>query len=178
MNTNPLKYKSYIAYLRVYGKKTPFISKLYDIFKFLRKYLLVGRIFRYAKIVFLWLETGTFFLLYATVFIILLPLIILILLGLFLYTLNVHRKYNKIFSLKIKHTKFNVIFFDDEKNINPLDYPSNNCIKIFVIKSPFTQLHSAVKRYDKDSYIISLYYFYSLKRKVLDKYPNNVTYPS
>ena len=176
MNTNPLRYKSYIAYLKVYGKNTPFISKIYYIFKFFRKYILVGRIFRYAKIIFLWLETGTFFLLYATVFIILLPLIILILLVLFLYTLNVHRKANRFFLEKIQYTKFNVIFLDDEKNIKPCDYTSHNCIKIFVIQSPFTQLHSAVKRYDDDSYIISLYYFYSLKRKVLDKHSKNVTY--
>lgn len=178
MNTNPLKYKSYISYLRVYGKQTPFISKLYDIFKFLRKYILVGRIFRYAKIIFLWLETGTFFLLYATIIVILLPLFILILLGLFLFTLNVHRKANRFFLKKIQTTEFDIIFLDDEKNIKPCDYNSYNCIKLYVIKSPFTQLHSAVKQYDNNSYIISLFYFYSLKRKVLDKHSKNVNYPS
>lgn len=178
MNTNPLKYKSYIAYVKHYGKHTPFFAKIYYIFKFFKKYILVGRIFRYAKIIFLWLETGTFFLLYATAFIILLPLIILLIWGLFLYTLTVHRKFNKLFTNKIQYTKFDIYFLDDEENIDQQDYLNQNNMKIFVIKSPFTQLHSAVKKAADNTYIISLYYFYSLKRKVLDKHPNNVTYLS
>ena len=178
MNTNPLKYKSYIAYVKHYGKHTPFIAKIYYIFKFFRKYILVGKIFRYAKIIFLWLETGTFFLLFATVFIILLPIIILILLGLYLYTLSIHRKYNKIFAIKIQDTLFEVTFLDNEKSIENNYKTTSNTLKIIVIKSPFTQLHSAVKKAADNTYIISLYYFYSLKRKVLDKHPNNVTYLS
>ena len=178
MNTNPLKHRSYISYLRFYGKNTPFISKIYFIFKFFQKYILVGRIFRYARIIFLWLETGTFFLLYATAFIVLLPIIIFILLGLFLYTLETHRKYNKIFSSKIKNTRFRIRFTEDEKNIDIQKYHSEAVINITVIKSPFTQLHSAVKRYANNTYIISLYYFYSLKRTVLDKNADNVEYIS
>ena len=96
--------------------------------------------------------------------------------SLFLYTLSIHKKYNKTFETKIQNTEFDIYFTDDEKNIDLNIINNSKSLKIIVIKSPFTNLHSAVKKHKDDSYIISLYYFYSLKRKVLDKHPSKVNY--
>ncbi len=171
---DPLKYKNYIAYLYANAKNTTAVHKIKSVYKFLRKYILVGKIFRYIRIIFIWIQTGAYFLLISTAIFILLPLVLVSVLGFCIYTMVMHKKNNKYFSSLIKKNKVCIIFKENENEIT--DICATSDIHIFVITSPFTQLTECVKMIDKQTFCISMSYFYSLKKHILDKNKSNVIY--
>ena len=76
----------------------------------------------------------------------------------------------------IKTNYFYIFFLEDEGHIDVLSNKQDDGIVLYVIKNPFSQLTTAVKRYDKDEYFISMNYFYCLKKQVLDKNKSQVIY--
>lgn len=174
MNTNPLKHKNYFSYLYANAKKTTIAHKIKGVYNFLKKYILVGRIFRYLRIFFVWIQTGAYFLIFSTALFVLIPLIVISVLGFSLYTAYVHRKYNKLFQ-KITNNKSICISFCENEN-SPFEKCLNADIFIFVITSPFTQLTECVREVNSNTFYISLSYFYSMKKHILDKNKSNVIY--
>ncbi len=176
MNTknNPLKYKNYFSYLYANAKKTTIAHKIKSIYNFLRKYILVGRIFRFLRIFFIWIQTGAYFLIFSTALFIFIPLIVISVLGFLLYTADVHKKYNKYFSKLTKNKSVCISFKENENTI------TDKCLKsdivIYVITDPFTQLTECVKSVAPNTFYISMSYFYSMKKHILDKNKVNVVY--
>ncbi|MBE6717976.1 MAG: hypothetical protein E7574_01800 [Ruminococcaceae bacterium] len=173
---NPLNYKSYFAYLKEQTKNTSIGMRVSGVYKFLKKYIFVGRLFRYARTAFLWIQTGTFFIVYATAVIFILPVIIVAILSFCFYTFSIHHRCNKYFSKMIKNNYFYIFFLEDEGHIDVSSNKQDDGIVLYVVKNPFSQLTTAVKRYDKDKYFISMNYFYCLKKQVLDKNKSQVNY--
>lgn len=171
---NPLKYKNYFSYLYANAKKTTIAHKIKNIYSFLKKYILVGRIFKYFQIFFVWVQTGAYFLIFSTALFILIPLIAISVLGFFIYTVAVHRKFNKFFS-KLTKNKSVCIYFKENENIIT-DKCSKADIIIYVITDPFTQLTECVKTIDSNTFYISMSYFYSMKKHILDKNKTNIVY--
>lgn len=173
---NPLNHNSYFSYLKEQAKYTPIAQRISGIYKFLKKYILVGRIFRYARIIYLWIQTGAFFILYATSVIFILPIILIASLTFLIYSFYSHRKNNKYFLKIIKNNIFYIIFLEDEEELNKKYGITENGIAIYVIKNPFSQLTTAVKKQRKNVYLISMSYFYCLKKHILEKHNDNVRY--
>ncbi len=172
--TNPLKYKNYFSYLYANAKKTSIAHKIKDIYSFLKKYILVGRIFRYLRIFFIWIQTGAYFLIFSTALFILIPIVAISVLGFFLYVLTAHKKYNMYFLKLLKNRSVCISFKENENNL--LENCSNADIFIFVITDPFTQLTECVRKIDSNTFYISMSYFYSMKKHILDKNKTNVVY--
>lgn len=176
MNTknNPLKYKNYFSYLYANAKKTTIAHKIKNVYSFLKKYILVGRIFRYLRIFFLWIQTGAYFLIFSTALLILIPLIVISVLGFLLYTIAIHKKYNNYFSKLFINKSLCISFKENENTIT--EKCSKADIIIFVITDPFTNLTDCVKVIDSNTFYISMSYFYSMKKHILDKNKTNVVY--
>lgn len=171
---NPLNHKNYFSYLYSNAKHTSLGQSAKNIYKFLKKYILVGRIYRYARLLFIWIQTGAYFLLISTALIILIPVIVLSVLVFILYTLHMHKKYNKVFADLISNNTVCIIFKNSESEVQ------NACpdasIHIFVIRDPFTGLTDCVNIINSTTYIISMSYFYSLKKHVLEKTHARIDY--
>ena len=174
VKNNPLKYKNYFSYLYAGAKKTTVVHKVKSIYSFIRKYILVGRIFRYLRIFFIWIQTGAYFLIFSTALFILIPLIAISILGFFLYTISMHKKYNNYFS-KIINNKTVCISFKQNENLIS-EKCSNADIVLYVITDPFTQLTECVRKIDSSTFYISMSYFYSMKKHILDKNQTKVVY--
>lgn len=172
--SNPLNHKNYFSYLYSNAKHTPLVQSVKNIYKFLSKYILVGRIYRYARLLFIWIQTGAYFLLISTALIILIPIIVVSVLLFLLYTLHKHRKYNKVFTDLISNNKVCIIFKNNESEIQ--NACPDTSIHIFVIKDPFTGLTDCVNIIDSKTYMISMSYFYSLKKHVLERVSAKINY--
>lgn len=172
--TTPLKYNSYLSYLYANARKISLGHKLKAIYSFLKKYILVGRIFQYIRFFFIWIQTGAYFLIFSTALLILIPIIAISVLGFYLYTISIHNKYNKLFSKIIKSKKVCICFKENEYTAT--ENCSNADIFIFVITNPFTQFTDCVKKINSTTFYISLSYFYSMKKHILDKNKTNVVY--
>ncbi len=172
--TNPLKYKNYLSYLYANAKKTTLAHKIKSIYSFLKKYILVGRIFRYLRIFFVWIQTGAYFLIFSTALFILIPLLSISVLVFFLYSSALHKKYNKYF-LRLTKNKNVCISFSENENTIP-EKCSSEDIYIYVITNPFTQLTECVRKINSNTFYISMSYFYSMKKHILDKNKTNVVY--
>ena len=173
---DPLNHNSYFSYLKEQAKFTPIAQRISGIYKFLKKYILVGRIFRYARIVYLWIRTGAFFILYATSVIFILPIILIAFLAFLIYYFYSHKKYNNYFSKIIKSKILYIIFIEDEDELDQQYNITENVIVIYVIKNPFSRLTTAVKKQRENIYLISMSYFYCLKKHILRKHNDNVKY--
>ena len=172
---DPLKYKNYISYLYYSAANTTLAHKIKGIYKFLHKYILAGRIFRYTRIIFTWVSAGTYFLVILSSLVIIIPLIISSLLIFVIYTSYMHSKHNKFFKRLLVGNSVCIIFKETEDNVG------NDCgdceFKIYVIKNPFTKFSTCAEKLQDKVFIISMSYFYSLKRKILDKnIPNKTVY--
>ena len=137
---------------------------------------------RYIRKIVIFVETSAFFIIYATIFIILIPLILLTLLIAYIFSLCRYAKYNKIFAEKIIDSNFTVYFWNGDENImneyissSESQLQENEIILIAHSDSIGTPL-LAVKEENEYIYHISMGYFYSLKKHVLDKNCNKVTY--
>ena len=171
---NPLKFKNYISYLYANAKKTTAAHKIKSVYNFLKKYILVGRIFKYLRIFFIWIQTGAYFFIFSTALFILIPLIAISLLGFFIYTLAMHKRYNNYFSKLIKNKSVCISFKQNENLIS--EKCSNADIVLYVITDPFTQLTECVRKIDSCTFYISMIYFYSIKKHILDKNKTKVVY--
>ncbi len=181
-NINPLEYRSVFAYFKAKFKITPAGKRFDAISHHLKKYLIITRILRYIRKIVLFIETSAFFIIYATVFIILIPLILLTLLIAYIFSLCRYAKYNKIFAEKIIDSNFTVYFWNGDENImneyissSESQLQENEIILIAHSDSIGTPL-LAVKEENEYIYHISMGYFYSLKKHVLDKNCNKITY--
>ena len=171
---NPLKYKNYFSYLFSNAKHTSLAQRIRHVYSFLRKYILAGRIFRYIRIIFFWLQTGTYFLLVSTVLLFLIPVILLSVLSFCVYRNIMHKRYNSYFLKVLKNHSVCIIFNETEKDITNR---CNNCfIKFYVVTNPFTPFKNCVKMIDRDTFLISMSYFFSLRKHVLEKTKTEVFY--
>ncbi len=181
-NIDPLEYRSIFAYFKAKFKITPAGKRFDAVTRHFKKYLIITRVLRYIRKIVVFIETSAFFIIYATIFIILIPLILLLMLIAYIFSLCRYAKYNKIFTEKIIDSKFTVYFWNGDEEIlkeyissseSPLQ--ENEIILIAHSGSIGTPL-LAVKEKSENIYHISMGYFYSLKKHVLDKNPNKVTY--
>ncbi len=171
---NLLKHKSYFSYLYFYISKFPLSARFKEIYIFLRKFFLISRIFRYTRYILLFIQTGANFLLFASFFLFLFPIIILLIAFIFIYTTLKFSKYNKTFSKLIKQYKF-IIYFSNEYIGDDIifEISQNKNIIIIVEDNPTKLLPSFIKKMADNTFLISTCYFYSLKKHVLSKHKRN-----
>ena len=170
-----LDHKTYLSYLSSYISRFPISTRFKEIYIFLKKYFLIGRILRYARYIFILLQTGANFLLFTSVCIFLFPILILLLLISFIYTFTKFQIYNHKFCILIKKYDFK-IFLDSKTKANDTlnSFSTDKTIIIIVEDNPFVFTPLFVKRFSKNIYLISACYFYSLKKHVLSKHKNKV----
>ena len=173
-HNNPLYFKNYFSYLYHGAKNTTVGTKIKNIYKFFKKYILVGRIFRIAKAVFLWVKAGTYLLLVSSALVVLVPLTTVSAISFASYTLREHKRCNKGFTRLLQTNDFRMLFSDKESL--PIEKTNFNGISIVVITDPFTGLSTCAKKYDNKHYFISTCYFYSLRKHVLKKHPEKIFY--
>ena len=172
---NPLNYKSFFSYLWAHISSLPAALRFKGIYNFLKKYFFIGRIFKYTRIIINILQTSTYILVYLTVLLIAIPIVLLSILFITLFSVFRHKKHNNFFKSEFVDNDFDVIFLTDEDKFDSQKINDNN-IKIYVIKNPTAMLPTAVKEVDENTFFVSTGYFYSLKKSVLDKTKNKVHY--
>ena len=171
---DPQNYKNYLSYLYANAKHTSFAQRIKQIYLFFNKYILAGRILRYIRILVLWIQTGTYFVLFSTALLFVLPFFILSFLCFCICRYFMHKKYNSYFRKVLKNQSVCIIFNKKEEYIN--EYCNGCSLKIFVLTNPFTPFKSCVKQIGKTNYLISMSYFFSLKNNVLNKTNTKVIY--
>ncbi len=179
---HPLNYKNLFSFLKAKFKATQAGKRFGAVSRHLKKYLIITRILRYIRKIVIFVETSAFFIIYATVFIILIPLILFLLLITYIFSLCRYAKYNKIFAEKIIGSKFTVYFWNGDEEIlkeyiSTLEsQPQGNEIILIAHSGSIGTPLLAVKEKSKYIYHISMGYFYSLKKHVLDKNKGKTTY--
>lgn len=171
---DPQNYKNYFSYLYANARNTTFAQRIRHVYLFINKYILAGRIFRYLKLILFWLQTGTYFVVFSTALVFILPILLMTFLFFCVYRNIMHKKYDSYFRTVLKNQSVCIIFNKSEKYIN--ENHSNFSSTIYVITNPFTPLKSCVKKIGKNTFIISMSYFFSLKNNVLCKCNPNVIY--
>ena len=179
---HPLKYKNFFSFFQAKIKATPVGMRLLAISKPFRKYIRITRILRHIRKIVIFVETSAFFIIYATIFIILIPLILLVLLLIYLFSLCRYAKYTRIFARKIVDSNFTVYFWDGNEEMLKdfiaflkAQHQVNEIVLIAYSDSLCTPL-LAVKEENEYIYHISMGYFYSLKKNVLDKNDGKINY--
>ena len=169
---HPLKFKNYFSYLYSNLTHTPLGQSIKNIYLFFRRYVLVGRIFRITRLLFIYTQTCAYILFLSTFLLILMPVLFCVLLVFILNNISLYRKYNKFFSAHFRNQSIVVTFSDNAAAVAGND----SAVKINVSdKVFFKNLKCAIKTKDKN-YDVTLPYFYSLKRNVLNTHTEKVTY--
>ena len=172
-----LKHNSFYSYLKKHLSKLPLVSRFKEIYVFLRKYLIIGRILRITKSIILFLQASTVLIIFATVILIVLPLVVMVLLVIFFTRLRQYKFYNKQFGKLIKKFKFCVVFIDDDEfSANSPSLCSEEYVTLFVSENPMFLIPKIIKRLDKNCFFLCTGYFYSLKKHIINKHQSQVFY--
>lgn len=169
---HPLRFKNYFSYLYTSLKYTPIGQTAKSIYRFFGRYILVGRIFKIARAVFIYAETCAYILFLSTLFLILVPVLICILLVFILKNILLYRRCNKYFSRIIGNQNV-IVFFSCDNNTVQHD---DTAVTLNVSSRAFFKSLGCAKRKNTKAFTITLPYFYSLKRRVLNKKGVDVTY--
>ena len=172
---HPLMYKNFFGYISAHIKHISITTGIREIYMFLKKYLFLGRIIRIIRFVFIWLQTSAYFIFFSLFFFTLIPVFILALSILYLFSVCRHKKHNRYFHSLIDNNCFVINFISSyEEYIH--DERNQNNLYIYVLKRPLGMLPYAVKKIDSNNYFISLSYFYCLKKHILDKNKEKTIY--
>ena len=165
------KHSGYFSFLFAYIASKPFSARIKEIYRYFRKYFLLGRIFRIFIIAYNFIKAGAYFFIIASVFVVLLPLFLILIVISASFTKNKEIKLNRYFCKLSKNRKISLYFFDTP---NDLDLISGYDILIAVNKNPTSFVPFLARRIDNNFYIISLRYYYSLKKHIINKRGCNV----
>lgn len=172
---DPLQYKGYLQYLTSHLNYLSVKLGIRGIYIFLKKYLFLGKIIKFVRFIFIWVQTSTYLIFFSAFFLFLIPLFILVFLILFLFSVCRHKRSNRLFAHLIKDHNFLIYFSDIPQNMAK-ESDGKNTVFITVVKNPVAMLPYAIKKHDGDHYIISLSYFYDLKKHILDTNTEKVKY--
>ncbi len=172
-----LNHKSFFSYLVNHLSKLPFITRFKEIYMFLRKYIFIGRILKITKSIIIFLQAGTFFILFASVMLVIIPPVFVVLLVIFFIRHNKYRIYNKEFGKLIKHYKFSIVFIDDDEfSVKTFPVCSKESVTLFVSENPAFIVPKTIKKIDTRCFLISTGYFFSLKKHIIDKNESKIIY--
>ncbi len=171
---NPTQFKSFFSYLKARFKNTPVGMRYQAFMKHMKKYFVIAKVFKWIRRIITFVQASAFVIIYATFIIILIPILLCFILFYLVYSLFRFKKYNKLFSSMLKTKELSVHFLgkhDDEfiDNDTVLDLPPNETVHLIAYNSSIISPLSAVKSLGNNTYRISMSYYYSLKRRVLDK---------
>lgn len=172
---DPLQYKGYLQYLASHLNYLSVKLGIRGIYLFLKKYLFLGKIIKIVRFIFIWVQTSTYLIFFSAFFLFLIPIFILVFLILFLFSVCRHKKLNRMFARLITDHNISVSFSDTTKS-NEEEYQRENTVFITVVKNPIALLPHAIKKQDKNNYLVSLSYFYDLKKHILDTNSEKVKY--
>ncbi len=180
--SSPLKHKNFYSYFVSRLKETPAGMRIQKTAKHFKKYILITKFLRYTWNILMFIQTSAFYIIYATILIVLIPVILMILAVLFLFSLFRYKKYNKFFEKKFLSSTCRVYFWNGNdvslkyliSNIKA--HPKENEITIIAYSGSFGHPLLAVNEETESVYHISMGYFYSLKKHVLDKNHENIIY--
>lgn len=158
------------------------IQRFKRFWSFFKAFRTVALAFRITTAVFLFLETGTLFLLSAAVLLVLLPIVALTLMGCILIAALRSRKANrqmrKILSGKRVYVKIPTA---EDLTKYSIANRSENVPCIYLVVSPYWvsskgiheggRFYFTVRKEAPNVYLVRRYYFFSLKKHVLDKCP-------
>ena len=172
---SPLKHNGFFSFLIEYFKNLSFGKKVYEIFTFFKKYFFLGRIIKYVRLFIIWLETSAFVVFFASALIFLLPILSVLILLIFFISCVRHRKHNSLFSDLIASNDF-YISFSPTLPKTPIENERENKITMVVITTPTALLPRAVKKISNSCYLISISYYYCLRKHILVKNIDKIKY--
>lgn len=164
------RHNGYFSYLIAYISSMPLSLRIKEIYLYFRKYFLLGRIFRILIIVYNFIKTGAYFFILASVSFTLLPICAVLIVISNIYKKIKEASLNKYFYKLAKQNKIRLFFFDDP---NELSSSFKYDIIIAVNKNPTSFVPYLARRIDKGFYIVSLRYYYSLKKHIINRQASN-----
>lgn len=174
-----LNHNSFFSYLVNHLSKLPLVTRFKEIYLFLRKYILVGRLLKITKSIVIFLQAGTFFILYASVILVFIPPVVMLLLVVFFVRYNKYRIYNRKFAELIKSFDFYVVFIDDDElSVCDEQLCSKDRITLFVSENPTFLLPKIIKRINTNCFFICTSYYYYLNKHIINKNKSKVYFIS
>ncbi len=172
---------SLFRYLWQEVRATPFSTKLTHFITYLRRFRLIAFLLHILSSIFVILQTGALIIVSTIVFLIILPLLTALMLGILLSALLEAQKTKRVLLPKCKNKTIYVLFATTENssffigNAKELASHSNSLV---LVVSPFwispkglfqKHFYCTARKEADDLYMVRRYYFFHLKKKVLCK---------
>ena len=170
----------FIVYAYRIFTQAPLYTYWKNLLAYIRRFRMITILFRILTLLFSILQTGTLVILSTALFLILLPAALLVMLGLLIAALADSVRANRKMRLALKGKKVYILFLQREKcrflqaNAKELAAQGNTVILIspyWISSNGFSKgrFYCTVRSEEKNLYLIRRYYFFSLRKKVLQK---------